>query len=175
MDLDSSVFQQTGHSLNGIVTSQPLQTSAVLCNVLPLCILFSLSWQTSLLPIFSFCVDMSLLMLVSSLSPHCSSFGPTHAIFHSIAMFINCTEVTDPDAHIHICTAFSLCLTVQIPTCSAFRYYRLSAQSQYLYTQKPHVVSLYLPKSLHTSTNSVPWGTECKKWQHGKLCLEEVL
>lgn len=95
MDPDSSVFQKPGHSLNGTVTSQPLQTSAVLCNVLSLCTLFSLSWQTSLLPISSFCVNMSLLlMLVSSLSLHCSSFGSTHAIFHPTATFSNCPEVS---------------------------------------------------------------------------------
>lgn len=136
MDPESAFFQQTGHSLNGTVTSQTLQTSAVLCNVVPLCTLFFLSCQTGLLPTFSFCVNMFLLlsvqlclMLVSSLSPHCLSFGPTHAFFHTIAKFSNCTEVMDSDAHICICTEFSLCLVMQIPTCSAFTYYRLSAQS----------------------------------------------
>lgn len=135
MDPGSAFFQQTGHSLNGTVTSQTQQTSAVLCNVLPLCTLFALLWQTGLLPFFSFCVNMSpllsvklCLMLVSSLSPHCFSFGPTHAFCHPIVTFSNCTGVMDSDAHICNCTAFSLCL-MQIPTHSAFTYYHLSAQS----------------------------------------------
>lgn len=153
---------------------KPLQCYAMFCLCVP----------SSPFPgrLVCFCVNMSLLlsvklclMLVSSLSPCCLSFGPTHAFFHPTATFSNCTEVMDSDVHLCIRTAFSLCLIVQIPMCSAFTYYHLSAQSQYLYTQKPHVVSLYLPKNLCSFTNSVSQGTECKKWQHGKLCFEEVL
>ena len=65
------------------------------------------------------------LMLVSSLSPHCLSFGPTHAFFHPIATFSNFTEVVDSDAHICIC----LCLIMHIPTGSPFTCYRFVCTS----------------------------------------------
>ena len=78
-------------------------------------------------PIFSFHADMSLLlivkrclMLVSSLTPHHLSFGPTHVFFRAIPVFSNCTEVKASNAHIYICTAFLPGLTMQICTSSAF-------------------------------------------------------